>query len=727
MKNKFTLSILPMNILIANTLDVTLVLGVTDTEVILSRLSSKELPWMENPGEPHAYQLRTIIEERLIRLLNRNKPIGKHLVPTLEKVSIEISSQLKNALEISCEIRLHLVVEEFKKGALNALDKRLRIGNLDAIHKTITGSGSLSFKTSETVAVANAKALEIGEKIKLVAASLDPVPGSLVSITLLNENVGPLLVTSAKILHQGEVLLNYPMRRELPPGTQVLLAMTAIQVRNYGRLLTSEEPLTVEVLFSGRKEPVRLILPSKPDLPVLEKSPASLFFDMGSSQFKQMRVTLSTSPQHTDSPPSYWEEMTRTRLADSETHRKSFEIPIPCPSLEIIAHFELPEFRKEQIDRFDDLQLAAHFAGAIQLVANTYHSRERRLIGDFYWAFPNIRNRDFKKINEEVNRLVAPSILGKAMIVEESECLRNHFAKPLNLLASEAKQAVSTVKDATEKKKDLESALQTSQETWNNYNQKGFFKRSLIFLTGNRPPEPNDSELKAHRIPTLAEWHMKFESIACDSALSDFLVFDAGGYTLDVYGSIKGHSGRVAFSKSYRAGSNLITLAVREKLALERHLDSEEIDLMEAERLKCQYSREDREGKGILTRFCRETSMKIYQEPIDEVIEWLVRHQFTKGFPVILSGGGSRNQHLRNLLAKQFEAKNIHTIPVDSSLIYGTLHESKGADGKNHLLFNNIVSGFNLDDEIPRYAPLTDVIGGMASMALNVADTKNES
>jgi hypothetical protein len=716
-----------MNTLFANTLDITLVLGVTDAEVNLSRLSSTELPWLENPGEPHVYQLRTIIEGRLLHLLNRKKPMGKQLVPTIEKLSVELSSHLKSALEISCDIRLHLVMEEFKNGALQALGKRLRFDNPDALHNSLKERGSVVMKTSETVSVQNAKAQNIGAKIKIVAASLDPVPGSLVSFTLLNEDAGPLLVTSVKILHQEKTLLNFTLHRELPSGTPVSLDMTAIPVLNYGRLLTSEESLTVEVTLRGRKEPVRLALPSKSNLPELEKSPVTLFYDMGSSQFKQMRVNLLTPPRDTDSDRSHWEGLTRSRLGDSETHRKSFEIPVPCPSVEIVTHFELPEFRKEQIDRFDDLQLAAHFAGAIQLVANSYHSRERRLIADFFWAFPNIRSRDFKKINAEVNRLVAPSILGTATIVEEADCLRSHFAKPLNLLASEANQAAKNVKDAKEKKKELESALETTQKAWNEYSQKGFFRRAWKVLTGNRPPEPDDSDLKAHRIPTLEEWHTKFESIACDSVLSDFLVFDAGGYTLDVYGSIKGQSGRVAFSKSYRAGSNLITLAVRDKLALERNVDCKEIDIKEAERLKCQYCGEDHAGKGVLPALCQDTSMKIYKQPIDEVIDWLVHHKFTKGFPVILSGGGTRNQHLRKLLAKMFEAHNIHTVPVDSNLIYGTLHESKGSDGKDHRLFSNVVSGFNLDDEFPRYAPLTDVIGGMASMALHGADTKNKS
>jgi hypothetical protein len=266
-----------------------------------------------------------------------------------------------------------------------------------------------------------------------------------------------------------------------------------------------------------------------------------------------------------------------------------------------------------------------------------------------------------------------------------------------------------------------------TQTAWNDYNQKGFFKRAFTFLTGNRPQEPDGSALQAHQVPTLAEWQMKFESIACDAALSDFLVFDAGGFTLDVYGSIQGQSGRVAISKSYSAGGNLITLAFRDMLATDRHLDSNDIDINEAEQLKRQYCGESHAEDGFMPRLCRDTSTEIYQDPINEVIEWLVHHNFTNGFPVILSGGGTRNQHLRKLLAKKFEDKNIHTVPVDSSLIYATLHESKVSDGKDHLLFNNVVSGFNLDDEFARYAPLTDVIGGMASMALHGADTENES
>lgn len=713
-----------MTPILSNVLKLTILLDVDSSKVKLSSLSSEELPWLEDSGEPYGYQLRVIIEEQLLVLLNSSKSLGQKLVPTIELMLLELAKHLREALEICCEFRPNFVLEELEEGALNALCERLKITDIESTRVAIAAIGTLNWKPSETVSKEKAREADIASKLKVLETKHDAAPGSTVGLTLLNEHDFPLRVESIRLLHGDKCILEHSSSKELPTGKPVAIHMAAIPVRHYGPLSESGQQLDIVIAFSGAPEPVRLDASFPVDRPLLEKSPASLFFDMGSSQFKQMLVDLATPPAGTDFDPNFWASETGTRLAASGTHAKCFQIPPPRPTGEMIDHFGLPEFRKEQIDQFDDLQLAAHFARAIQIVARYYHSRNRRLIAEFYWAFPNVSQRDFKSINEIVNQQVGTSILGKIMIVEESECLRRHFAAPLNGLGTAASQAVSDVRDKKDKKRALEADLNAARAAWDDYKQRNLFQRFFTTITGNRPQQPDNSGLAAFQIPTLKDWHRKFSAIVCYPNLSDYLVFDAGGYTLDVYGSIEAESGRFSYSKSFNAGSNLITHEIRKKLAEKRNQAPEEIDAEEAERLKLQYCSEGEVKASVLSMLCKDATRQIYHFSVDRVIDWLLEHKFQKGFPVILSGGGSRNQHLRDLLSEHLERHRIRTVPVDSNLIYGTLQKVECAHTQMYLLFSNVVSGFNLDDELPRYSPLTDVVGGLAAVAISDSPAK---
>lgn len=716
-----------MTDLISNRLDLTIVLGVLHDEVRLNGMQSEELPWLADDGDPYTIQPRCIVESALLPLVNRTSRLGKQLATKTKILAGELSAHLEEVLEINCNFRLHLLLEELESGALEALRKRLKIKDASRILDSLESVGSLDWKESPEVSEEKASQVDLLEVLQLLDFAHEGSPGSTVSLSFHSDHSFPLWAETITLRHQGKQVLKHASRKELPPGKSTVISLPAIPVRHYGPMLDSGEALDLEVHFRGVSDPVMIESALNLSLPPLESPPASFFFDMGSVQCKQMVVSLAAAPTATNHPLGYWSKATCHRLEDSKAAASCFWLPAPLPSQVVIEHFELPEIRKEEIDGYDDRQLAAHFARAIQLIARSHCARQKGLIGDFYWAFPNVRKRNFKLINRELKKLVGASILGQAIVAAESDCLRSQFAKPLNGLSSEAKAAFSNVKKSKRKKKELEAQLRAATSAWNAYESKGFLGRAWDTITGARPPAPDGSKLSAHQVPSLQEWHEKFKSIACDESLSDYLVFDAGGYTLDVYGSIQGQSGRKTFSQSYKAGSNRITEAIQKKLAEERGQTLEEIGLEEAETLKVLYCGEEMECDVVLGRLCRDTSREVYAGPIEEVTEWLHENRFTRGIPVILSGGGSRNRHFRVFLSEQLKEKGFGSVPIDSGLIYVTLGEASESESPDRLLFREIVSGFNLDDEIPRYSPLTDVIGGLAMISLHANSTENKS
>lgn len=714
-----------MSNFLSNIVELNVVLAVNNRECGVSGMSASELPWLENTGESYELQPRVIIEENLLPLLNGTQPLESRLAPVMEKVAVNLASHFKDALEIYCDFKLHLMFEELEDGALLFLVDRLGITDPDSLNQSISTIGSLDWKQSSAVAKEGAAHADIGAHFHLEKAEHNAVPGSAVTITMQNKHTFPLFVEAIRLLRGERVIVEHLAPKELPPNKSILIHLPGIPVRHYGPLSQSDEALDIELQFLGAMEPLRLKAALKVSVEPLEERAASLFFDMGSVQFKQMRLKLGTDPNETDYDAKEWTEATAKRLAKSNVHGRKKEIWVFEPKLtqRAIQEIGLPEFSKEQIDHFDDRQIAAHFARAVQLVARDQYARNRRLIGDFYWAFPDLReSRNFDAINKEVNQLVNTSVLGKVVIVEESECLRRQFAQPLNALSKAALEAIDRNKKGKKQRHKQEEAFKASKKAWEHYEELGFIGRTVTFITGNRPQKPSASAPRGYKIPDLREWHKMFSAIACDPQLSDFLVFDAGGYSLDVYASIKDL--KHPFSKSFKAGSREITADLRTTLAEQRGRTLEEIDIDEAERIKCNFCDPKNTSSGILANRCELSTKEIYEKPILEAINWLRKNSPKRGVPVILSGGGSRNRFLRELISKHLESSKIDTVPIDSDLIFHALRESKQSDVPRIELFMNVVSAFHPEDEFPRYSTLTDVIGGLSAMALEQATTK---
>jgi hypothetical protein len=354
-------------------------------------------------------------------------------------------------------------------------------------------------------------------------------------------------------------------------------------------------------------------------------------------------------------------------------------------------------------------------------LAERHYHRENRLISDVYWAFPNTRRRDFDKITEGINRHHGGAILGAARLVPESDCLRASFSGVLGALSKGAREAKGQQVRAKKKNKDIGKTLARFEEAWNAYEKQPWYLKFVDVVSGKRPHAPRPSEVSLVEVPLLQTWHREFMNLACDEALSDFIVFDAGGYSLDVFATFSGKS-ETLISKSFNAGSSLINEALIKEMKKSNPDRSKQEHKDKAEEVKRDVCGDpEKSRQHPLHEKCRSSTEKVYGKCIDEVLDRVAAIKGLKGFPLILTGGGSRNQFLHTMIRQKLNERALLAIPARSPLLYATLQNAGGTRSPEIHLFLCTASAFHPEESTPRLAPFTDILCGLAQLALKQA------
>ena len=308
----------------------------------------------------------------------------------------------------------------------------------------------------------------------------------------------------------------------------------------------------MHLLLEGRNDPIVLEQRLHHQHIALDSIPMSLFLDVGSSYSKFMVVEISAEQTHTDLNRDDLAERLRVGLRKAvDGNPGGISLKTPQLTQTFVEDYGLSHAPKKVLDEYEDEELAAHFSRSISGLASRFYKSESRLISDVFWAFPNTKNRDFSKIQESVNRSLGGAIMGIAHVVPEAECLRLGFAKTLNALAESAKSAKHAKETAEEDNRRTHEFDERIRNAWNSYQNQPWWEKAFRTVTLNRPTDPNHSGLSYREVPTLEDWHREFSRLDCDSGLSDFLVLDAGGYSLDVYGAFSGGLARL-FQKVFR-------------------------------------------------------------------------------------------------------------------------------------------------------------------------------
>ncbi|TSA34569.1 MAG: hypothetical protein D4R65_06035, partial [Verrucomicrobiaceae bacterium] len=344
-----------------------------------------------------------------------------------------------------------------------------------------------------------------------------------------------------------------------------------------------------------------------------------------------------------------------------------------------------------------------------------FYEKENRLLAEVHWAFPNTKHRDFHHIAEMVNNDLGGAILGRVCLQPESRCLRAEFAKPLNSLATAASAAVDEVTTKEQKNRETGEAMERIRQAHDSYTKRSALTRAFLFVTGQRPIAPEESGLSYCDVPSLLDWHDVFSRLECDPALSDFLVFDAGGYTLDVYGTFAG--GEVVSQSFDDAGSTRLNeKLIYEERKLNPDLSSEEYE-GKAERQKLQICGNPDSNEGHPFYHPLKTATHdIYAKHIKDILTQAKNQSEGKGFPIILTGGGGNNLFLRDLIKNRLARLKLKTVPINSPMLYKNLRQTGIASTTDLKLFLDMASGFNIEAEEPYLAPSTDVLGGLVQL-----------
>jgi hypothetical protein len=703
-----------------NVLDISATFAVYAGRVELVRLESSKLRWVGEAGPSAGLPLCLIIKDHVVQALNHEGPSLDEISEAIRQAVTQIRIHLEREFGIFCGIRLNFVFEEQEKESLKKLPAPLRIENAEEITESLRrscGLGSLVFVDIKEVSLV--KAGRITEKnFQIQDPKIEVLPGNEICFVIHSKE--PLICREFQIFCREHQVLRHQMPVHFDADSNRTIRLPGIPVAMYRHLLWEQSgELSVRLVLEGRNDAITLSQRLQHQHIEINNVPASLFLDVGSAYTKFMVVEISADLADTKIEQS--ELATRLRVALERSLDGSAEhisLEEPQVTQRFTDNYGLSHAPKKILDEYDDERLAAHFAGSISGLAARFYKREKRLISEIYWAFPNTKERDFVKISREVNRTLGGTTMGAVTIVPEADCLRSEFAGVLNALADAARSAKRHKEDVEKENKKAEKAEKRNQKAWDAYQDRTWLGRIWQTLTGDKPTDPARRGSSPIPIPSLENWQSEFSRLECDARLSDFLVFDAGGYSLDVYATFS-EGGDKTISKSFKAGSNRINSILTAQLR-KNNPDRSEQEYTDAaedvKRLVCS-NPEENEGHD-LYNLCQTTTRDIYEKPIQTILGLIQIRAKGKGIPIILTGGGSRNQFLHRLLEEKLLSMNINSVPINSPLLYCTMHQAGGAKSTELKLFLCMASAFNSHENTPRMAPTTDILGGLVQIAI---------
>jgi hypothetical protein len=704
---------------IDNTLTFKIAFAIYPTRVELLGLECSRLPWIAAAGVSSGLPLQSVVQSHLLPLLNGHDLQPDTVCGAITGTAVNFSEFLKSEFAVCCSTRLDFVFEEQHSKAIDKLTGRLAVEDPERFLKEIAANsplGEVSFKGVEEISKQKAQAIT-PENFSIPSPEVEVVPGRGVSFALKSKE--PVIVREFRIFCREHLVLQYRTPVHFDANGKKTIRLPGIPVCMYRHLLW--EPtgkLRLELVLEGRAEPLALQQELEHQEIVLQKPPLAAFLDVGSALSKFLVVDLPIDAKDTPEEPSRLAEVLKARLKQaSNGEDEGVFLEGPHSSKAFVEQYGISRSPKRKLDKYNDEELAAHFARSIGGLAHQFYRSENRLLGPVFWAFPNTKGRDFGAISAKVNELLGGTLLGEARIVPESDCLRASFSGALHALSEAAKQAVEERRDAKETNRRAEESDRRIHEAWDEYQQRPWYEKALAFVTGQKPSHPSQHKAERVCVPSLRDWHREFSRLECDKNLSEFLIFDAGGYSLDIFAAFADSSSD-EISLSVAAGSTVINDALAEKLRKANPNRSEGEIQENAEKVKTLIcSAPEKAEQHAHYALCREATLQNYGPHFDKVLDQVHDRVLGRGFPIILTGGGSRNRFLQQMLQEKLKSRGLATVLINSPLLYTTLRTVPHRS--HHLrLFLCMASAFHPEEDDPRMAPFSDVLGGLAQLAI---------
>lgn len=325
--------------------------------------------------------------------------------------------------------------------------------------------------------------------------------------------------------------------------------------------------------------------------------------------------------------------------------------------------YDLPTFNKENFanlfakgDGVEGVAKLSNFIEtAIKRIARRIFEKEHIIIANVFWAFPNLSlngcRLDFEKISSIVSAKSRPYILGSFTCVAEHEALKHMFTHVLRHLYQVAYHERIRI-DTINHNRDQVARIEFEKE-------QQAYEAELSRLSGfwnilkRRSMRKNAPQRNAVAHEELASCFRRCLRMGRKEELENFLILDAGGCTLDVYGEI---DKRAEVETSYKAGGESITTFFENMLIEHRNWNRDDKDLhSKAESLKCQTAEYVEEESNALVHqykdWLEKSTKDVYEKPLKEIREMM---RGANPLVVVVTGGGAKNPAFLNMVEDMF-------------------------------------------------------------------------
>ena len=470
-------------------------------------------------------------------------------------------------------------------------------------------------------------------------------------------------VASIQIACDGVSVASVDVQQAYPAGSH-LIPIPVPAVRSYGLIAASSDSC-LRLFVGDNPQPVEA--PIEVTLPGFCDEPVTLFIDMGSTRFKMIAMEVGRWDAYSPDDVCSWiDTLDRQELTDDVESR--IEVFSPRPTSEALRFYDIPLTEKQSLAAMTDAELAAWLGQAVTHFAIHWaNKKESRALGEVVWSFPqtDTNSRDCRAVAEQAMHAAELCILGTLHVVEEHVALHSRFECAFEAMSKLAREAVARRQKAEARNDRLAKEKSTQLQEYRKHKRE--YEAAWLKFFCSEPEQPDWSRYAPKEVPSLKEFHERFLRLSPDESFADWVVLDAGGFTLDVFAIVSGQK----LGKSFVAGGEQLTGDVRRELARIKGLDECAVTIADAEKAKRDAClNRSASSSRPLALFCEQRTKGLYMPAVQSVVSWVkqVTNECRPGLPLVLTGGGMYNEFLRALIHSEYEASGFTAIgPLTST------------------------------------------------------------
>jgi len=634
------------------------------------QLESRRLPWI---GEEK--DICEAISKVVNNLLSSK---DKTSFDSIRKETAYCISELLKRDEIDVAPEIKIICEEHSEKVADKISKpkTKQTWLLIRLYQDILANKSCEIKKTDLIIDKN---VELKLELDIERNKLE-LPIKLKEIAFLQK---------IHISIDNEIIAKKEVNKNLKQGKQIIdLPIPPLSL--YYKLKSKSSTIH---LFFGQKNKEIIINNISIKVVRLKAPPLNLFIDMGSTRSKMAVIRAGNcNPFNKNELISWIDNLNEPNFAKKTIASARFFNP--TPTNDFLEYYGLPKIGKQALTQLNDDEIALWLGQAAERFG-VYYSEQKKVVANIYWSFPAVlfKSRDFNYISKKATEIASHGIIGHIHFVPEHEALKWRFEKTMQQIAKIGKykknERAKIIKKNLQTEKERNEKLTKYNNKKDEYKNKFFIKR--LFLS--KPIKPDVSNYIQETVQNIETFYRNFMKINADQGLQEYIILDAGGFTLDVFGKIS----KKTFGRSFEVGGDYLTQHIKEYLSKSRG-ESISYKRAEAEKKELCESR-SKVTKGETSEKCKEITWQIYENAVDEIVKWLKTTRETAfEIPLLLTGGAMYNDFLRELIEDKFSKTNginIQFIAFDSVAISKIINKYPELKEQGLQRFYLTTSGFN--------------------------------